>query len=97
MVLTVGAILPSSTPPPRVLIIKSIGSSVAMAGAMEGLQILYYSRYLLPVYVLVGLLVYLLAMRVLKAMTKADINLLQGVLGPRSQKICALLSKLVVP
>ena len=77
-------------------IIKSIGSSVAMAGAMEGLQILYYSRYLLPVYVLVGLLVYLLAMRVLKAMTKADINLLQGVLGPRSQKICALLSKLVV-
>ena len=45
---------------------------------------------------LVGLLAYLLAMRALKAMSNADIDLLRRTLGPRSSRICDLLSRIVV-
>jgi len=78
-------------------ILKSIVASVGMALVMEGLQLLYYSRFLLPVYLLVGLLAYLLGMRELKAVSTADIDLLRRMLGPRFSGICDLLSRLVVP
>jgi len=68
-----------------------------MAFVMEVLQLLYYSRFLLPVYLLAGLLAYLVALRALKAVTPADIDLLRRILGPRFSKICDLLSRLVIP
>ena len=77
-------------------ILKSLVASGGMALVMEALQLLYYSRFLLPVYLLVGLLAYLLAMRALKAMSTADIDLLRRTLGPRSSRMCDLLSRLVV-
>ena len=78
-------------------ILKSLVASGFMALVMEALQLLYYSRFLLPVYLLVGLLAYLLALRTLKVMSKADIDLLRRILGPRFSRICDLLSWLVIP
>jgi O-antigen/teichoic acid export membrane protein len=77
-------------------ILKSLVASGGMALVMEALQLLYYSRFLLPVYLLVGLLAYLLAMRALKAMSTADFDLLRSTLGQRSSRMCDLLSRLVV-
>ena len=78
-------------------IMKSIVASVAMALIMEALQLLYYSRFLLPLYLLAGVPVYLLAMRALKGMNTADIELLRQTLGPRfGGRICDFLSRLVV-
>ncbi len=78
-------------------ILKSILAGGSMVLPLEGLQLLYYSKFLLPVYLLVGFLTYLLAMRALKAISMADIDLLRRILGPRSGRICDLLSRLVVP
>ena len=77
-------------------ILKSLVASGAMAMVMEALQLFYYSRFLLPVYLLIGALAYLLAMRALKAMSTADIDLLQRTLGPRSSRMCDFLSRLVL-
>ena len=77
-------------------ILKSAAASGGMALVMEVLQLVYYSRFLLPVYLLVGLLAYLLAMRALKTMSTGDVDLLRRTLGPRSSRMCDLLSRLVV-
>ena len=77
-------------------ILKSVMASGGMALVMEVLQLFYYSRFLLPAYLAVGLLIYLLAMRTLKAIGTADIDLLRRTLGPRSSRICDLLSRLVI-
>jgi len=78
-------------------ILKSIVAGGGMALVMEALQLVYYSRFLLPVYLLVGFLAYLLGMRALKAMGAADIDLLRRMLGPRFGRMCDLLSRVVVP
>jgi len=77
-------------------ITRSIVASGAMALAMEALQLLYYNRFLLPVYLAAGVLVYLLAMRALRAVNAADMDLIRQMLGPSFGAICDLLSLLVV-
>ena len=78
-------------------ILKSLVASSALALAAEAMQLLYYSKFLLPVYLLVAFLTYPLAMRALKAISTDDIDLLRRILGPRSGRICELLTWLVVP
>jgi O-antigen/teichoic acid export membrane protein len=77
-------------------IMKSVAASGAMALSMEALQLLYYSRFLLPLYLIVGALVYLLAMRALRGMNRGDIDLIRQMLGSGFGGICDLLSRLVV-
>jgi O-antigen/teichoic acid export membrane protein len=77
-------------------ILKSIVASGGMALVMEVLQLVYYSRFLLPVYLLVGMLAYLLALRALKVIGTADIDLIRRMLGPRFGRMCDFLSRLVV-
>jgi hypothetical protein len=77
-------------------IMKSVVASGAMALAMEAFQLAYYSRFLLPLYLAVGLVVYLLSMRALKAVNTADMDLIRRMLGPRFSRICDLLSWVVV-
>ena len=77
-------------------ILKSLLASGGMALVMEALQLFYYSRFLLPVYLAVGFLAYLLGMRALKAMGTADIDLLRRMLGPHFGRICDFLSRLVL-
>jgi O-antigen/teichoic acid export membrane protein len=78
------------------VIVKCIVASVSMALAMEAIQLLYYSRFLLPLYLAVGLFIYLLAMRTLRAVNADDLYLIRQMLGPRFSRICDLLSWLVV-
>jgi O-antigen/teichoic acid export membrane protein len=78
------------------VIVKSIVASVSMALAMEAIQLLYYSRFLLPLYLALGFFIYLLAMRTLRAVNAADLYLIRQMLGPRFSRICDLLSRLVV-
>ena len=76
-------------------IMKSIVASAVMALAMEAMQSLYYSRFLLPLYLCAGLLVYLLAMRTLRAVNEADMDLIHKMLGQRLRRVCDLLSWVV--
>jgi O-antigen/teichoic acid export membrane protein len=77
-------------------IMKSIAASGAMAFSMEALQLLYYSRLLLPLYLLGGASVYILAMRELRGINRSDIDLIREMLGSRFGGLCDLLSRLVV-
>jgi hypothetical protein len=63
---------------------------------MEAFQLLYYSRYLLPVYLAIGLAVYLLGMRTLRAVNVADMDLVRQMLGPRFGGVCDLLARVIV-
>jgi O-antigen/teichoic acid export membrane protein len=78
-------------------ILKSMVASIGMALVMEALQLSYYSGLLLPVYLAVGLLAYPLGMRALRAIRTEDIDLVHGIVGPRSGRMCDLLARLVVP
>lgn len=77
-------------------IMKSTLAGGVMALAMEAAQLLYYSRFLLPLYLSVGLLVYLLVMRALRAVNAADVDLIRRMLGSRFSRICDLLSWFVL-
>jgi len=77
-------------------IMKSVLSSAVTAAAMEALQLVYYSRFLLPLYLAVGLVVYLLALRALKALNPVDIDLIRRMLGGRFKGLCDLLSRVVL-
>jgi O-antigen/teichoic acid export membrane protein len=76
-------------------IAQSVAASGLMALVMEAAQLLFYSRLLLPFYVAVGFLVYLLALRMLRAMRPEDMDLFRQMLGPRFNTVCNLLSRIV--
>jgi O-antigen/teichoic acid export membrane protein len=77
-------------------IVKSVLASAVMALVMGTIQLLYYIRILLPVYLLIGLIVYLLGLRALKLITIADIELVRQILGQRFSWLSDLLYRLVV-
>lgn len=75
---------------------KSLAASAVMALAVGAMQLLHYSRFFLPAYVVVGVFVYLLAMRGLRAINIADVELIRQMLGPRLGRICNLLARFAV-
>jgi len=62
---------------------KSWVASLVMAVAVLGLQFLLYNKYLLPLYVLVGGVSYLVLLRFLKAVTTQDVRLIGAYVGKR--------------
>jgi len=62
---------------------KSLVASLVMAMVVAAAEILRYSKYLLPLYVLVGASTYLAALRILRAIKPSDIELLRQYLGTR--------------
>jgi len=54
-----------------------------MAGILVLVQKGFYSSFLLPAYVVLGLIVYLAALRLLKAVQEHDIELIRKYLGTR--------------
>jgi len=62
---------------------KSLFASALMAVVVAAIQIPLYNKLLLPVYVLVGLVVYVLMLRLLKAVKQHDIDLIRDYLGHR--------------
>jgi len=78
-------------------IIKSLLASGLMAVSIEALQLLYYNPYSLPIYFLVGAVVFILATRALRVLSAADMDLLHRILGSRfGGRISNLLSRLLV-
>jgi len=51
----------------------------------------------LPFYVLIGGVVYLLMLRILKAVNRADMDLLQGFLGRRLGPLANFLGRILLP
>jgi len=62
---------------------KSWVASSVMAVAVLVFQFLIYSKYLLPLYVLLGCLVYLAMLRILRALRAHDVHLAKAFVGKR--------------
>ena len=71
--------------------IKSLISSMMMAAVVFFVQQVYYSKLLLPLYVLIGATIYLAEIRTLKVVNRTDIHLLAQILGERNAVLIAKL------
>jgi O-antigen/teichoic acid export membrane protein len=74
---------------------KSSAASIAMAIAVWLAQYLSYNRDLLPAYALLGGAVYLVGLRLLKAIHASDVELTKQFLGRRGESLINLLSKIL--
>jgi O-antigen/teichoic acid export membrane protein len=75
---------------------KSIVAGGIMAAVLVFAQMLIYSRLLLPVYIVLGAVVYLILLRVLKALRRHDVELIERYLGPRLGYASELLDTILV-
>ena len=67
-----------------------------MAAVLVRVQMVVYSRILLPTYVVLGLIVYLAALRLLKAVQAHDIELIHKYLGTRLGFVSKLLGAILI-
>jgi len=65
-------------------LIKALASSTIMAAAVFLMQQFYYSKFLLPIYILIGATIYIAEIRIFKVLNSSDINLLTQILGERN-------------
>lgn len=77
-------------------LVKNLLAGFVMAVVVIAIQLVSYSRLMLPLYVIVGASVYMLMLRILKAVNPADIDLLQRFLGRRLSLIGKLLSWVLI-
>jgi len=66
---------------------KSWAASSVMAAAVLGSQFLLYSKYLLPLYVLLGGIVYLVMLRFLRAVRAQDVHLAKAFVGKKFERL----------
>lgn len=71
--------------------IKSLASSLLMAIVVLLIQSVWMSKYLLPLYIAVGGIVYMLTLRLLGAIVKEDIELLRKLLPKRISFVASAL------
>jgi len=62
---------------------RALSSSTMMALAVMVVEQLYYSKFLLPFYVVLGGIVYTFFLRLLKVLDEGDLAFLQQVFGGR--------------
>jgi len=74
---------------------KSFAASTAMAIAVWLTQYVFYNRLLLPAYVIVGAVTYLIGLRLLKAVHPADAQLAVEFLGKRYEPLVNLAGKIL--
>jgi len=74
---------------------KCLVSSVVMAAVVLLAQVHYYSKFLLPAYVILGGLVYFSMLLLLRAIKPPDVQLLDEYSGPRFRFIVRPLERLV--
>jgi O-antigen/teichoic acid export membrane protein len=74
---------------------KSFAASAGMAIVVWLAQYAYYNRLMLPVYVLIGGCSYLAGLRLLRAVHRADVELVREFLGKRWEAPVKLLSKIL--
>lgn len=64
-------------------LVNSLATSTVMAAIVLAIQQLYYSKFLLPAYALIGATIYFAGIRVLKTLNKADIELMRQIVGKK--------------
>jgi len=74
---------------------KSFAASTAMAIIVWLTQYVFYSRLLLPAYIIVGAVTYLIGLRLLRALRPADIQLGIQFLGKRYEPLVNLVGKIL--
>jgi O-antigen/teichoic acid export membrane protein len=72
-------------------VMKTLISSVVMAAVVYLAQLIYYSKFLLPLYVLIGAAVYMAEMRAFGMLDRSDVQLLTKLLGERNAMFIARL------
>jgi len=70
----------------REVLVKSLASSVIMALIVVSLQNVIYRPILLPLYVTVGAITYIAAIRILKILNKEDVKLILQITGEKCSK-----------
>jgi len=75
---------------------KSLIAGIVMATVVLAVQIPYYDKFLLPVYVVVGGIVYLAMLRILRTVRQEDIDLMREYLGHRLAFAADLLAKVLL-
>jgi O-antigen/teichoic acid export membrane protein len=75
---------------------KSLFAGAVMAGAVLAVQLIVYGRILLPIYIILGAVVYLILLRLLNAVRKHDIELVDRYLGSRLAFVTRLLSLILI-
>lgn len=76
-------------------IAKNLFAGASMALVVAAVQLVTYSKFMLPLYMLIGTVVYLIMLRLLKAVDAADLKILRGFLGKRLSRISNLLGWIV--
>ncbi|RLG93252.1 hypothetical protein DRO37_08550 [Candidatus Bathyarchaeota archaeon] len=76
----------------REAFLKTLISASIMAAVVLAVQHIYYSKFLLPLYVAVGAVIYVAEIRALKMLVPRDIELLVKIIGERN---AALISRLM--
>ncbi len=74
------------------MIVQTLAAGVIMATVVMAVQIQFYSQYLLPLYLVIGAVVYILALRLLKAVKQEDIDLVRRHFGHRPRFAPRMLS-----
>jgi len=75
---------------------KTLVAGGVMAVVLVLVQMVYYSMILLPAYVVLGGILYLAALRLLKAVREHDIELIRRYLGTRLAFVSKVLGALLV-
>ena len=75
---------------------KSWCAAIAMLVAVWLTESLHFSPYLLPLYIVVGGTVYMVALRLLRTVNENDIELIRNLLGKRAAVITNLLEKILI-
>lgn len=79
------------------MMVKTITASVVMSVVVLAVQIPLYSPYLLPLYIVIGAVTYLTALRLLKAVKEEDIDLIRRYFGHRFSFAPRILSRILLP
>ena len=79
------------------IVAKTLMAGATMAVVLLAAQHVYYSKFLLPAYVIIGGVVYLATLRLLKAVDVADLDLMRQILGTRLLRIGGILSWILLP
>ena len=79
------------------MISKTLTASVIMAAIVMAVQIPFYSQYLLPLYIVIGAVAYLTALRLLKAVKQEDIDFIGKYFGHRLRFGTTVLKWILLP
>jgi len=73
----------------------SVSSAIMVIGVIV-VELFVYSKYLLPIYIIAGALIYLAMLKLLKVLNEDDVRLLEGFLPNKLRRIGTLLGQFLV-